>query len=194
MRAILFLMAVLTLPFLALGQTTGPRLDIGLSSTNTAAVSWTGRPGTIYNLQRVTNFPPAWRSLNGSQQGASSYLATDTLGQPRAFYRLVSIERIIQLVSTNANETVHLRPNELLQITLSANPSTGFQWAIASGTSQTLNLAKFTFIATPGVGTPGNAIFLFEPISFGQQNLQLEYRRFSGTPVDTFSITVITDP
>jgi inhibitor of cysteine peptidase len=83
-----------------------------------------------------------------------------------------------------------------LDITLDANPTTGYQWEVAEVDAQVLKLLGEPEYTTSGTmpGSGGQTTFHFQAAGTGQTPLQLIYRRSfekDQPPADTFEVDVV---
>lgn len=174
------------------------QLKISQASTNGLQIDWNTQSGKIYNLQRATNVLGTWRSLAGLRTASSVLLsAEDPLPPPQSFYRVISVEKIVSVVETNDGGTVKLGLGDILEITLAANPSTGFLWEVSPAPVNVNQVAAPTHIPGIGIGASGKTVFQFEPTAGGESTLQLIYHRTfdkNTPPEKTFTLTVSTLP
>jgi inhibitor of cysteine peptidase len=101
-----------------------------------------------------------------------------------------------QLSEKDSGSTVELRMGETLEVVLRGNPTTGYQWEIASGdTSVVKQRGKPEYRSdSAGIGSSGNFTFTFEAAAPGQTTLRLVYHRpfeRNVPPARTFEITVV---
>lgn len=114
--------------------------------------------------------------LNGGSPGARKP-ATVTVSEP------------------NANSSVALHVGDTLAVTLEGNPTTGYNWEVASSDPALLRQvgeAQFT-PDTSALGSGGKVILQFEAASTGQTPLKLIYHRPFETgvaPLKTFELTL----
>ena len=92
--------------------------------------------------------------------------------------------------------TVTLGIGEQLDITLAANPTTGYQWEVASGDSAVLKqVGEPVYTAdSAALGSGGTMTFHFVALAPGQTTLKLVYHRpfeKDTPPVQTFEITAV---
>ena len=92
--------------------------------------------------------------------------------------------------------TVTLHTGDQLDITLAANPTTGYQWEIAAGDAAVVKLVGGPEYAPGGsaLGSGGKTTFHFEAVAPGQTTLKLIYHRpfeKNTPPVNTFEVTVV---
>jgi inhibitor of cysteine peptidase len=101
-------------------------------------------------------------------------------------------------VSVGASDdhgTVHLSTGQILEVSLPANPTTGFSWAVVEQSG--LVAAGSRYVPAPHrpglVGSGGTAVFEFRAPSRGVQHLDMTYAQHfdpSVPPARTFSLTV----
>lgn len=104
----------------------------------------------------------------------------------------------ITLTSADKSKTFRVSVGAAIDVTLTANPSTGYIWEIANVNSAVMKLtADPTFRPDrPVPGSPGKMTFHFQAISKGESNLKLIYHRpFETTqpPLDTFEATIVVE-
>jgi predicted secreted protein len=84
-------------------------------------------------------------------------------------------------VVTDADKgtTVHLKMADVLEVRLSSNPTTGYQWSVDPKSTPLLRQTSQSQspAAQPGVGRPIVQIFRFEPMGKGIGVLLLHYVR-----------------
>jgi inhibitor of cysteine peptidase len=103
----------------------------------------------------------------------------------------------ITLTEANNGQTIQLKKDGSLSITLSSNPTTGFQWTIDQiDPAQLKQLGDPDYVSdcTGGmVGCGGRQTFRFTATSLGQSQLRLIYHRtFEANvpPAQTFNVTI----
>ena len=103
--------------------------------------------------------------------------------------------RELQLTAADNLSSIELQPGQRLRITLAANPTTGYTWAILEPTDdrilRQLGEIEFEPEATL-VGAGGVQIIRFEAVSAGQSSLKLVYHRpwESVEPLESFTLSV----
>lgn len=88
---------------------------------------------------------------------------------------------------TDSGSTIALKQNELLEIVLPGNPTTGYKWESGSDTVQFLVMQEWEFRPQhPKPGSAGNIVLRYKATSPGAGTLKLIYRRPFGpiTPTD----------
>jgi len=103
--------------------------------------------------------------------------------------------RELQLTAADNLSSIELQPGQRLRITLAANPTTGYTWAILEPTDDRIlrQLGEIEFEPESDlVGAGGVQIIRFEAISAGQSNLKLVYHRpwESVEPLETFTLSI----
>jgi predicted secreted protein len=96
--------------------------------------------------------------------------------------------RVHELVAADAGRTVVMRLGDMLNVTLSANPSTSLQWApAADSTPLLLTLGEPLFMpGGPGLGDGGKATLTFRAVEPGSGDLKLLHQRsFGHGPAET---------
>ena len=101
----------------------------------------------------------------------------------------------IELRAAASGSQQQLHPGDLLVITLAANLSTGYAWAI-DGKPAALSLVGRTYTLKPGtgVGRSGTSVLSFRALRAGSGTLSLGYRRIwekGKTPLRTFRLAVV---
>ena len=102
----------------------------------------------------------------------------------------------VKLTETDAGSTVEMNVGDMLQVTLEGNPTTGYDWEMASGDAAVLEqLGASTYKADSDLmGAGGQVTLRFKAVAAGQTTLQLVYHRPWETdepPAQTFEVTVI---
>ena len=100
----------------------------------------------------------------------------------------------LQLAASDHGDTIELsRPGALVEISLEANPSTGYTWFVADVDSTTLLQVGEVFEASPDspAGAPGTQRLYFEAQAPGHTTLRLVYARIweSVPAADTFEVS-----
>jgi inhibitor of cysteine peptidase len=93
---------------------------------------------------------------------------------------------------------VHLRMGDTLEVSLKANPSTGYMWYIEKESTPLLKLhhQTQTDVTEPGEGRPVFQVFEFEPKRGGDGVLRLHYVRSWEKPTpddERFDIRVVIE-
>ena len=88
-----------------------------------------------------------------------------------------------------------MRSGDKLQIALIGNPTTGYMWEVAPGSTSIMRLeGECSFSsATKALGSGGNLIFLFEAKDQGKGTVKLIYHRpweKGIPPIKTFTVNV----
>ncbi|NLE76352.1 MAG: protease inhibitor I42 family protein [Chloroflexi bacterium] len=107
--------------------------------------------------------------------------------------------QVLQVSEAQSNETVSLRVGSEMEISLAANPGTGYGWEVAEvslGVLEPLGEPVYTAgAAMPGA--PGVTTFRFRAVHQGESALRLVYRRpweADKAPEKTFAVTVQVRP
>jgi len=101
-----------------------------------------------------------------------------------------------RLIEADSGRSVELHPGDKLEVTLPANPTTGFQWEVSAGNTAILQSngeAEFQ-PSSSATGSGGSTTFHFQAIGPGQMQLKLIYHRpFEKDipPVQTFEVNII---
>ena len=101
-----------------------------------------------------------------------------------------------QITEADAGRQVELRLGDALEVTLPANPTTGYQWEVMDLDSAILRpLGEPTFEpSSNAVGSGGQVTRRFEAIRAGQTELKLILQRpfeKNVAPVQTFEATIL---
>ena len=92
-----------------------------------------------------------------------------------------SAERVTVGPAANGSRRV-LQRGDVLVVRLPSNPSTGYAWAVCSGTGRVLRGLGRAYVPpqTGLVGAPGTAVLRFRAAVTGKMVLRLAYRRSWG--------------
>ena len=101
-----------------------------------------------------------------------------------------------QLSEADNGKTIKVTVGQELDVTLAANPTTGYSWVIAEPTDERIirQQGEIEFAPESGsLGAGGMQIVRFEVIGAGQTTLKLIYHRpwERVEPLQTFSVTLI---
>jgi inhibitor of cysteine peptidase len=101
----------------------------------------------------------------------------------------------VELKASDSSSTQSLAAGQQLKITLDANPTTGYQWAVDGALPAQLEMVgEPTFTAASGaIGSGGSQVWTFVGKASGQGSLRLKYwRSFEPTvaPISTFSVNI----
>ena len=101
-----------------------------------------------------------------------------------------------QITEADAGSLVEMHVGDVLELTLPANPTTGYQWEVKDLDSAILQpVGEQTFKpSSNAVGSAGLATLRFEAVAVGQTELKLIlHRSFEKDvpPIQTFEATVI---
>lgn len=104
----------------------------------------------------------------------------------------------VTVTDVDAGKTVTLNRGQTLVVNLASNPTTGYEWEVASGAGVVLTPQgepSYTQTSRPGIaGGGGVQTFRFRGAASGQTTLELVYRRSWETgipPVQTFTLPVV---
>ncbi|MGA7937919.1 MAG: protease inhibitor I42 family protein [Kovacikia sp.] len=111
---------------------------------------------------------------------------------PSAFPKPVST---LSLNQTDAGKTLQVPAGEIVLITLSENPTTGYRWALEPMEQPVLELQASDYVTASGagIGGGGQRVFKFRTKASGTVNLQLkEWRDWEGeqSTLNRFSVTI----
>ena len=106
-----------------------------------------------------------------------------------------AVARVIKLTSADAGRTVAVNRGDTLEVTLAGNPTTGYQWELASDSAGHLKqIGQPEFKADSSLLGAGGAVTLrFEAAQSGDAALKLIYHRSfekDVPPLETFAVTV----
>ncbi|HUI89999.1 MAG TPA: protease inhibitor I42 family protein [Anaerolineales bacterium] len=101
-----------------------------------------------------------------------------------------------RLTESDSGGSIQLHLGDKLEVTLPANPTTGFQWEVSAGNAAILqpNGAAEFQPSSSALGGGGNIIFRFQAVGTGQMPLKLVYHRpfeQDVPPVQTFEVSII---
>jgi inhibitor of cysteine peptidase len=110
-----------------------------------------------------------------------------------------SQEATVYLKAEDNGDTVAMHNGDKLEIALPSNPSTGYEWEIASFDKSILEEGNHEYIQDPSpgpepiVGSGGTNIFRFAAISTGRTPLTLIYHRSweNLPPEETFEVQIV---
>jgi len=86
--------------------------------------------------------------------------------------------KVMKLTETDSGKTVELQVDDELEITLSANPTTGYVWEVSSVDSDVLKLDKSDFVADDKIiGSGGMTVMKLHAIASGTSAVKLIYHR-----------------
>jgi len=102
---------------------------------------------------------------------------------------------MIRVSEKDSGRTVGMKTGDVLEVTLPANPTTGYVWAVAECGENLKQLSEPEFeSASPGLpGAGGKETFRFQALQPAKTVLKLAYRRpweKNARPAATFEITV----
>jgi len=100
------------------------------------------------------------------------------------------------LEAEDVGRQIELAVGEKMLVTLTSNPTTGYQWEVAEIDESVLAQLGTDYDADSPqlVGSGGEETFTFEAVGTGETALQLIYHRSweeDVPPVDAFSVTVV---
>ncbi|MDF1542360.1 MAG: protease inhibitor I42 family protein [Anaerosomatales bacterium] len=101
----------------------------------------------------------------------------------------------IEATQADNGSILEMDVGQQLRITLEANPTTGYQWAIEGDLPMQLEQAgepEFT-AESDAIGAGGSEVWSFEVVSTGEGTLRLKYwRSFEPEvdPIETFEVSV----
>ena len=104
-------------------------------------------------------------------------------------------QEILYLVNDNNGQEVEVSLKEEIEISLDANPTTGYTWSISEiDTNFTKQISEVQYKANSNlIGSPGKQTFRFQTIASGKTALKLIYHRpweKEVIPSDTFFIKI----
>jgi inhibitor of cysteine peptidase len=99
------------------------------------------------------------------------------------------------LGAANAGQRVEVGAGQQIEVTLAANPTTGYTWAIRSVDESVLRpVGEPAFTPQSELaGAPGAQVMRFEAVATGETTLTLGYLRpwESVPPLETYSVDVV---
>jgi inhibitor of cysteine peptidase len=103
---------------------------------------------------------------------------------------------MVVLNDSDAGRQVVLNPNQSLEVSLSGNPTSGYQWLLDPASAAILKPAGEPVYRPDSalVGAGGTYTWRFTAIAVGQAPLQFVYRRIweqDTPPLRTFAVTVV---
>ena len=101
-----------------------------------------------------------------------------------------------QLTEADNGKTIEVTVGPVVAVTLTANPTTGYTWAVAEPTDEQIvrQTGEIEFVPeSEALGAGGVQIIRFEVVGAGQTTLKLIYHRpwERVEPLQTFSATLI---
>jgi inhibitor of cysteine peptidase len=101
--------------------------------------------------------------------------------------------RTVKVGAAANGKSLELKPGDTLAVRLAANPTTGYDWAVACK-PKALELVKRTYLASPPlrIGQGGTDVFRFS-VRSGRGRLELVYRRSwekAKAPLRTFLLGI----
>jgi inhibitor of cysteine peptidase len=102
---------------------------------------------------------------------------------------------VIELTQADDGSTLDARVGQQIRITLEANPTTGYLWAVDGEVpGQLRQVAEADYTSeSDAIGAGGSEVWIFEAVSAGEGDLRLKYWRSfepEAEPEDAFEITV----
>ena len=104
-------------------------------------------------------------------------------------------EPSIMLTEADKGKSVRICQNDVVQIKLNENPTTGYRWTINPMNGEVLELESSVFALAPssGIGGGGERILTFKARKIGTTRLELELRReWEGarSGIDHYDLTI----
>jgi inhibitor of cysteine peptidase len=106
-------------------------------------------------------------------------------------------EKILQLSKADSGTEISLTKGEQFQVTLEANPTTGYEWEWLKDEATSIELVKdpeYQTTADPNlVGAGGATVFTFTAKESGEGTLHLIYHRSfepDVAPIDDFQVKI----
>jgi len=98
----------------------------------------------------------------------------------------------------HVTKTVELAYPGSLVVTLSSNPTTGFQWGVNPGISDATVLSQYehNFVSPTGtlVGAPGKDVWTFKSLKTGTATISFSYSRpWEGGEKDVWTVTLTVE-
>ncbi|MFW5943114.1 MAG: protease inhibitor I42 family protein [Chloroflexota bacterium] len=113
-----------------------------------------------------------------------------------SFVELASEPRVVAVTGADAGGLVTLQREDTLELSLVANPATGYTWEVLPAIDPVLEqVGEPVFVADSDLlGAPGVLTLRFRAVARGEQTLELAYRRSweEGVPPEqTFTVQVV---
>ncbi|MBM4332978.1 MAG: protease inhibitor I42 family protein [Deltaproteobacteria bacterium] len=107
-----------------------------------------------------------------------------------------SPDQSIVITREHDGKTVTIKNGVDLDVVLSGNPTTGYQWVVAETESSVLPFVDSTYKPDSNeIGAGGTYTFHFKAMASGAAHLRLVYKRlWEPVPIETFSLTVRVNP
>ncbi|MCW1967555.1 MAG: protease inhibitor I42 family protein [Anaerolineae bacterium] len=109
---------------------------------------------------------------------------------------VISDRNPVNVSAAEAGQTVTIRANDQLVLTLEGNPTTGYVWAVAPDSTKLLKqIGQYEYVAANSgmVGSGGQFVFRFGVTGTGTGKLKLIYHRPFETgvaPIKTFEVNI----
>ncbi|WP_221391649.1 protease inhibitor I42 family protein [Dyadobacter sp. NIV53] len=96
----------------------------------------------------------------------------------------------INVSNSDSYGTIEVSPGDVIHITLSENPTTGYMWETTEHNSSQIELASDSFkTASSAAGGGGKHIFKFKVLAPGAGSIKLENRqKWEKDTLETFSL------
>ena len=136
-------------------------------------------PNTVENVPENSQIPEQHPDVRKNRRILMIILAVVVLFVIGISIVLLTQPRQLTLTEADAGKTVQAHTGDHILIQLSANPTTGYSWAIDKTDSTILALQRETYTPSTGglVGSGGTTVFTFIAQHPGTVHLQLKYWR-----------------
>ena len=113
-----------------------------------------------------------------------------------AFFSSCSAKIPVQLYEIDSGRTVEIHPDDILEIVLDTNPTTGYQWKIVAWDTDIVEQSGEAVYKPKSdiIGSGGEMTFRFKALSSGQISLRFVYiRPFEENvpPINRFEVTIV---
>lgn len=108
-------------------------------------------------------------------------------------------QNFVRVDESNAQEKVLVNQNQVLEVHLYTNPSTGFSWQLANPNGILKQVGDWDFISdnpSNPIGAPGTQIFHFVGMAAGTSNLEFVHARpweTNVTPTEFYTINITSN-
>ena len=108
----------------------------------------------------------------------------------------MQVRSLVRVSEKDFGRTITLRTGDMLNVRLTGNPTTGYNWSVADGSEilKQLGDPEFESAARGLPGAGGKVTIRFRAVKPGKTVLKLAYQRLwekSVPPIATFQVTVI---
>src|SRR5262249_53480298 len=108
---------------------------------------------------------------------ANSGLRVINEQQNQVYHARRQAESMIQVTESDNGQQINLRRNEIVEVDLDENPTTGYRWHIVSDGAPVCALTVNSFQAGQNTGQGGKHSWQFQAAKTGTGKISLAYRR-----------------